>query len=480
MAEVKAPSSLQPQKKIPAVGINYFSRLPLAIPDSRGRACSVRSDLVFFTTMKSRCFFRHLIFSPRLVAVPLLLASFLPHAQAADWPQWRGPQGNGVAPSGKYPTKFGEKENVLWKYDLPGKGTSTPAIAGDRLFMTSPIEGKDGVVCLNLKGKELWRKTLGPEGKGQREHRNGSTSNPSPVGDGTHIFAYFQSGRLASFTHAGEKQWEINLQEKYGKDTLWWPLGSSPVLTEKYVVVAVLHAGNSYLVACDKKTGNITWKSDRNYKTQTETDQAYTTPQLIDQDGRQVLVTWGADHLTAHDANSGKPVWSCGGFNPNDKAMWRVIASPALSDGIAAVPYGRTKFLAGVKLGGKGDITATHRLWERNGIGADCPSPVADKGRLYLLTDRGMIHCLDLKTGKDIWKEKLPRSSKSFFSSPVLAGDLLYCGREDGTLFCGKIGPEGFKLLHSATFEGGIVATPIPLDDKLYLRTTKSLYCFGD
>jgi hypothetical protein len=90
-----------------------------------------------------------------------------------------------------------------------------------------------------------------------------------------------------------------------------------------------------------------------------------------------------------------------------------------------------------------------------------------------------VIHCLDLKTGKDIWKETLPRSSTSFYSSPVLAGDLLYCGREDGTLFCGKIGPEGFKLLHSAAFEGGIIATPIPLDDKLYLRTTKSLYCFG-
>ena len=167
-------------------------------------------------------------------------------------------------------------------------------------------------------------------------------------------------------------------------------------------------------------------------------------------------------------------------FNPDDKAMWRVIASPALSDGIVAVPYGRTKFLAGVKLGGAGDVTGTNRLWEREGLGADCPSPVAHKGKLYLLSDRGVIHCLDLKTGKDIWTEKLPRAGASFYSSPVLAGDILYCGREDGTFFCGKVSERGFKLLHTAKFEDSIIATPIPLDDKLYVRTTKHLYCFGE
>src|SRR5690606_33378702 len=128
---------------------------------------------------------------------------------------------------------------------------------------------------------------------------------------------------------------------------------------------------------------------------------------------------------------------------------WRVIASPAFSDGIAVVPYGRAKFTAAVKLGGTGDITSSARLWERTDIGADCPTPVASAGKVYLLSDRGKIHCLDIHTGKDIWVDAIPRASTNYYSSPILAGNLLYCAREDGVVAVVKVGDTGMEVLSS-------------------------------
>ena len=402
-------------------------------------------------------------------------------AQADNWPQWRGPEGNGVVPAGDFPTEFSQQANLAWSVDLPGKGSSTPAVYGGKVFLTVPKNDQDTVMCFDLKGRPLWEKVLGADRKGQRVHKNGSTSNPSPVVDANQVYVYFQSGRLVALTHAGERKWETNLQERWGEDTLWWPLGSSPVLAGGNVVVPVIHEGSSYLAAFDCKSGDVAWKTDRNYKTKKETDQAYTTPQVVrDDSGNEVVVTWGADHLTGHAAKGGKLVWECGGFNPKDEAMWRVIASPALSDGIAVVPYGRTKFVAGVRLGGQGDVTESNRLWERRGFGADCPSPVARDGRVYLLTDRGAIHCLDLKTGEDIWEEKLPRASAKFFSSPVLAGDLLYAGREDGTLFCVKVEDEGIDVLNEVDLGESIIAAPVLVDGKLLVRAGKELFCFSN
>ncbi|MGI9244035.1 MAG: PQQ-binding-like beta-propeller repeat protein, partial [Verrucomicrobiales bacterium] len=279
----------------------------------------------------------------------------------------------------------------------------------------------------------------------------------------------------------GEKKWETNLQDRWGEDTLWWPLGSSPVLAGANVVVPVIHEGESYLAAFDRKTGEVAWKTDRNYKTKKESDQAYTTPQLVeDEDGNEVIVTWGADHLTGHAVEDGKLLWECGGFNPENKGMWRVIASPAMSDGIAAVPYGRTDFVAGVKVGGKGNTTMSHRIWEREGFGADCPSPVAKDGRVYILTDRGAIHCLDLKSGEDIWDEALPRAGAKFFSSPILAGDLLYAGREDGAFFCVKILDDGFELLTETDLGESVIAAPVPVDGRLIVRAGDKLFCFSN
>lgn len=396
---------------------------------------------------------------------------------ASNWPQWRGPDGTSLALPGNYPTVFSPTENVLWKVKLPGIGSSTPAVWGDRIFVTSGIEGQDGIIAYDWNGAEVWRETLGPERPGK--HKNGSGSNPSPITDGKNLVVYYKSGTVASLTHEGKVNWKTNLQQQFGEDTLWWDLGTSPVFAGGHIVIAVMQEGESYVVALNPADGKVVWKVDRTFPVQKETGQSYTTPYLTTIDGQETLVIWGADRLTGHDPKDGKTIWTCGGFNPEDKAMWRVIASPGIVDGIAVVPYGRTKYTAAVKLGGSGDITATARLWERNDLGADCPTPVGRDGKVYVLSDRGEIHCLDVKSGKDLWKGAIPRASANFYSSPILAGDLLYCAREDGAVAVVKIGETGMEVLSVNEMGERLAAAPVPVRDRVLLRGVDHLFCLG-
>ena len=238
---------------------------------------------------------------------------------ASNWPQWRGPDGTSLALPGNYPTVFSPTENVVWKVKLPGIGSSTPAVWGDRIFVTSGIEGQDGIIAYDWNGAEVWRETLGPERPGK--HKNGSGSNPSPITDGKNLIVYYKSGTVASLTHEGKVNWKTNLQQQFGEDTLWWDLGTSPVFAGGHIVVAVMQEGESYVVALNPVDGKVVWKVDRTFPVQKETGQSYTTPYLSTIDGQETLVIWGADRLTGHDPKDGKTIWTCGGFNPEDKAM---------------------------------------------------------------------------------------------------------------------------------------------------------------
>ena len=396
-----------------------------------------------------------------------------------SWPQWRGPQGTGVAAAGEYPTKFSAHENVSWKVELPGRGSSTPAVWSDRIFVTCPIEGQDGVVSYDFGGEELWRRQLGSESPGK--HRNGTGSNPSPVTDGKHVVVYYKSGTVACLDFAGEIVWQINVQEMYGEDTLWWDLGTSPVIAASNVVIAVMHDGDSFLVALELETGAVAWKQDRIFQCEKESDQSYTTPRVAKLNGREVLVTWGADHLTGHDAASGEPLWQCGGFNPTNQAMWRVIASAAVDDEVAVVPYGRGNYLAGIDIReAKGDITASHRRWEKATLGADVPTPVIHGQQVFLLTDKGQVYCLDKKTGDQLWNVSLPKAKHKYYASPVLAGDTLYCAREDGTIMVSKVSKQGLEVVAASDMDESTIATPIPIRSKLLVRGEKHLFLIGE
>jgi len=415
--------------------------------------------------------------------------TMIAEASAQQWSQWRGKDMNGVAAAGHdYPQELSEK-TMHFKTPLPGIGSSTPIVRGD-IFLTAGVKadgekvGQDTVLCYSKEdGTEKWRVPLGEERGGK--HRNGSGSCPSLCANDSHVFAYFKSGTLAALNQKdGEVAWKVNLQEKYGADSLWWDLGTSPVYANGKVIVAVMHEADSYLVAFNEGDGSEAWKVDRNYKCQKESAQSYTTPIVMGPEDNPTLVVWGADHLTAHSVADGSTLWECGGFNPNDKGLWRVIATPAITNGIACVPYGRAKHVAGVKIGGEGDVTKTNRLWEHSGFGSDVPVPVAYDGTFYLLGDKGDFRAINAESGEVLWKENLPRGRGKFYSSPVYVGkpelkeSRMYMLRETGETYVAQANAEKFKLVHEGNLKERLAASPVLIDGVVLIRGAKHLYGF--
>lgn len=399
-----------------------------------------------------------------------------------NWNQWRGPDFNGVAAPGNYPVKFSATDNLLWKVQLPGKGASTPIVWKDRIFITSAIgkgnEGEDGALCFDWTGKLLWQVKLGKQSPGKNPR--GSGSNPSVVTDGNRLFNLFKSGTVAALDLDGNILWKTNLQNRYGKINLVWDFGTSPVLVDGNVVVAVMHAGSSYLVALNQRTGEVAWKVDRNYVCEFENDQSYTTPLVVRQDGQSRLVVSGADHVTGHDGATGEMIWQIGGFNPNNQRSWRMIASPVIFQNIVIVPYGRGRFLAGVRIGGEGDVTDKAWLWEKERIGTDVSTPVVNDGKVYIVSFNGKVWCLDIQTGKEIWQSKLPQGKGAIYSSATLAGNNLYICREEGTFYVCEVTSNGMQVLNQTKFDDNIVASPVLVQNRILLRGDKNLYCIGE
>lgn len=412
------------------------------------------------------------------------LALAAPLVAESGWPNWRGPSGHGAAHSegGRTPAAFGPEKNVAWKVKLPGRGGSTPMVLGDLIVVTAEIEGKDGVLAVDRAGKEKWRATVGTVSAFQHASA-GSGCNPSPLTDGKKVFVYYKSGNLAALDLSGKVVWSKNLQQDYAKDGLKWDLGTSPVLAGGHLVVAMMHNKNpSFLLAFDPATGKEVWKTPRDYKAPAEANDAYTTPFVAEIDGVETIVTWGGDHLSGHDAKTGKLLWDHGDFNPRQQPNWRVIASAAATQGIAIVPFGRGNHVAGVRMGGSGDTTKTHRLWTLEKRGSDCATPAAHDGKFYLLQDngpaRGTVSCLDAESGKVLWESALPKGPAIYYASPMIAGDRLYCGRSDGTVFCGRITDGGLTDVTTNEIQEPLVATPVAVGGTLLVRTHEHLWCF--
>jgi outer membrane protein assembly factor BamB len=410
----------------------------------------------------------------RFLLSSLILSSAV--AAAGEWGQWRGPLQNGVVPGENFPLTWGEEQNILWKVQLPGWGTSTPAVWDDRIFVSTVIEQANGLICLDRAGQEQWRATLGEASTNR--NRKASAANPSPVTDGTNVFAYYKSGDLACVDFDGQTVWQVNLQKEYGEDRLNWDLGTSPVLTKQAVVVAVMHQGPSYVVALDRSTGKVLWRKERDLGAPAESRDSYTTPLVVEQDEREVLIILGADHVTAQVADTGEELWRVGDLNPDEQRNYRSIASPVIEGDIILAPYARGESLTAIRTGGSGDVTSTHVLWTAE-VAADVPSPVVYEGRVYICGDRYEMSALDLKTGEVVWQERIPRSNHPFSASPIIAGGHLYCTREDATTFVFKLGQTP-ELVATNSLRENTYATPAFADGRIYLRTSDYLFCIGE
>ena len=405
-------------------------------------------------------------------------------AGQAHWPQWRGPSGDGSLPEGKTPTEFGPGKNLKWQTELPGRGCSTPVAWGDTIFLTGPDGDEDAVMAFGLDGKEKWRKTVG-EAMAGKKGRTGSSANSSPLTDGERVYAFFKSGNVAALTMAGELLWSTNIWKEYGENKLWWDNGTSPVLAGGNLVIAVMQTdAPSYVVALDAKTGKKSWKVDRNFDVGTESGDAYTTPHVITDGDREVVVCYGGDHLTGHDAKTGEQLWFAGGYNPEKTKMWRIIASSVLVDDVVVGSFGRGSLAGGVKVGGSGDVTKDNWLWRKELEGSDAVTPVVRDGKVYIVSDvkssRGKLTCIEAKTGEVVWQDQLPKAAQTYYSSPIMVGNKLYAIRENGAAVCAIIGEKGIEEATVNELGENVVASPIVVNDMLIIRTDESLMAFGE
>lgn len=410
-------------------------------------------------------------------------------ANAATWPQWRGPSQQGVTDQSDLPVRWDEA--TVKRVEIPGAGGSTPVIVDQTAYLTSGVDGKNTLLAIDIdpeltQPKIHWQVELG-EDRGNK-HRKGSGSNPSAITDGKHIVAYFRSGDLACVDTAGEIIWQVNLQEKFGEDSLWWDLGSSPVKVGSMVVVAVMQTGPSYLAAFDIASGELKWKTDRLTDAPEEAAQSYSTPLAVEINGESAIATMGADHLTIHRSVDGKELGRLGGFNPGGEKFFRSIASPVAEGNLIVCPYARGATLTAVDMqklvAGEGQDAI---VWFRDDIGCDVPTPALRDGVIYMISDakhdKGTVYALAADTGETQWTVDLPRTRRSYSSSPLIAGDRMYVTSEDA--ITQVIEPLSSQAVVVSTNEVAddeeyTVASLVPINGRLGLRTKNYFYEIGN
>ncbi len=396
---------------------------------------------------------------------------------AENWPQWRGPNNNGVSSEKGLPVQWSEGQNIAWKLPLPAWSGATPIVWGDRIFLTMAESGNISLWCVDRNGPSvLWKKMLSAGDVKMRKH---NMSSPSPVTDGKTVWAMTGTGILKAFDFTGKELWSRDIQQEYGKFGLNWGYASSPLLHGDALYVQVLHGMKtddpSFVLRIDSKSGKTVWKVDRPTTAVSESPDAYTTPLMVPVNGKEELVISGADVLTGHDPATGKELWRAAGFNPRNNPFYRVVASPVFYDGIIYAPT-RVRPLQAYRPGGRGDVTESHRVFQFND-GPDVPTPVSDGKYLYSINDRGIAYCLDAKTGAPVYSgERLKPGTYS--ASPVLADGRIYITNEDGLTTVLAAGPKFQILAENNSAEYTLSSVAIS-DGQIFLRTDKHLYAIG-
>lgn len=413
----------------------------------------------------------------RKLFVASCLAALLPCAAAANWPQWRGPDLNGVSAERGLPLRWSAAENVAWKLAMPDRSGSTPIVWGERVFLNA-AEGDDlSLWCVDrAKGSVLWKRRLGGGNVRMRKH---NMSSPSPVTDGGSVWVMTGTGVLKSFDFEGRELWARDIQKDYGEFGLNWGYASSPLLHDDSLYVQVLHGMNtddpSYVLRVDKRTGKTLWRVERPTDAERESPDAYTTPALLRTGKTFEVVVSGGDYVTGHDPATGKELWRAGGLNPGREPFFRIVASPIAYDGLIYVPA-RVKPLLALRAGGRGDVSKSHLAWSTQN-GPDVPTPVTDGKYFYVVNDRGIVWCLDAKTGREVYGQQRLKPG-TYSGSPVLADGKIYVTSEDGLTSVVKAGPQ-FEVLAENDLGEYCLSSPAVSGGQIFIRTSGHLYCIG-
>jgi outer membrane protein assembly factor BamB len=398
-------------------------------------------------------------------------------AFAEDWPQWRGPTLNGISTEKNLPVHWTTTENVAWKLPMPSKSGATPIIWGNNIFL-NVADGDDLYLwCVDkVKGMPIWKKLVA---HGNYKINKQNMSSPSPVTDGKSVYVMTGIGVLKGFDFSGNELWMRDIQKDYGQFGLNWGYASSPLLYEDALYVQVLHGMKthdpSYVLRIDKKTGKTVWRVLRPTDAVKESPDSYTTPTLLRYGNHAEIVVTGGDCITGHDPGTGEELWRGTGFNPDKNPNYRIIASPVVYEDVVYAPT-RVRPLIAFRAGGRGNISESHKLWSFMN-GPDVPTPVTDGKYFYSVNDRGIVWCLDAKTGKEIWGGQRIRPA-TYSSSPVLADDKIYVINEDGLATVLKAGPQ-FQVLAEDDLNDYTLSSPAISVGRIFLRTEHFLYAIG-
>ena len=415
--------------------------------------------------------------------------------RAENWPQWRGPEGNGVSRETDLPLAWAESAGVLWKCKLPEWGNGTPAIWGEAIFLTSHADNQNLEVLRISKtsGRIEWTRQAGTgaaavtsvlrkapeERRHQKFHQIHNYASPSPVTDGQVVVVHFGNGELAAYDFDGKLLWQRNLQKDYGQYSIWWGHANSPVLYGDLVISVCMQdsckdlpgePSPSYVVAHDKHTGAVRWKTMRMTEATQENCDSYTTPIFWKHGSRLEMIVMGGQMLDAYDPASGKRLWYLPSLLGN-----RVIPSPVAANGMIYAIQGMRQPLLAVRPGGDGRRGRDEIVWRSELGTSDSPSPVVWGELLFMVTNDGILRCLDAISGRLYWKERI----KGGYRASLLAAEgRVYLLNLDG-LTTVVSASQRFQRLTENPLQDETVASPAVSDGKVFIRGRKWLYCVG-
>lgn len=417
---------------------------------------------------------------------------------ATNWPQWRGPGGMGISTEKNLPVEWSATKNIKWKTPIAGRAHSSPVVWGNRLFLTTAIEGPivpgakavkhmDGdkeflhpdsigadrkhtfkVICLNASnGKVLWEQTAFEGTPYDNRHRKSSFAASTPATDGKMVYAFFGTEGLYAYDMNGKLQWKADLG-KLG--TVGMGTGTSPIVHEDFVIVQCdeENGAASFIVAVDKKTGKEAWRTPRKVQV------SWATPILVTTAKRSELITSGTEAIVAYDPMTGKELWRHKGVESN------AIPSPVANQEMVFLSAGfPAKIAMAIRLGQSGDLTDSPNVaWKYAKGTAYVPSPILYGDYLYLTTDRGILTCLDAKTGEVKYEGGRIPIPATFTASPVAFDGKILLTSEDGDTFIVKAGPK-HEILGTNSVGEPVYASPAIADRKIFIRGENNIYCIG-
>ncbi len=415
------------------------------------------------------------------IALLCLLAA---NVHADNWPQWRGPKNDGHSSEAKLPTTWSADKNITWKIPLPGPGSSTPCIWGDRIFLTAQTATEVLLLCYDTAGKELWRKPMGTGSFKTMRDEGGNLASASCSTDGERVYAMVGSGKLAAYDFDGKELWSLNTPEQQSKGlqkfNIQFGAHWTPALHKGVLYVTLLDRKAQNLLAVDAKTGAVNWKAERKSDSPpgVESPDVYASPFIWSNGDQELLIVHGNDYCTAHKLTDGSEVWRVTEINPKASynRHWRAVSSPLVTPELIVVPSCKSGVTVGIDPSlAKGTINPGNAAekWRHEKNTPDVPSPILVDGLLYIMSERGTIYCYEAQSGKPIYKESI--TNMRHRANPVFADGKLYLQGRDGVLVVVKAG-RTFELLAKNELPDTFTASPAISNGVIYLRGWKDLY----